>query len=146
MLLFAATTSVYSQTSPRSGIFGSTTPKSNHGMTFQTPSNTVHLNAQMGYGTGFFIPVKSPVTSVVNEVKIEAIKIYPNPTSSIVTLEFNKPVHRVRIFDIKGNIVFTIDQQTTKITQDMSALAAGLYRVVAFGIDENFVSTFFVTK
>lgn len=147
LLLLGSATILYGQQTPRSGVYGSTTFKSNHGMTFQSSKNTVHLSSQMGYGSGFFIPTQSTVTSVAaNETKIETVKTYPNPTNSTVTLEFSSSVTKIRIFDIKGILVYQFDGETSKLTHDVNNFSSGLYRVVAFGRGESYVSTFFVSK
>lgn len=145
MLLVGASCIVQAQTSPRSGVFSSTSPKSNVGLTFQTNQySSIPLEPQ--YGSGFFIPNKGGVTSIVNDVKIETVKTYPNPSSTTVNLEFSTIVNKVKIFDIKGTLVYTSEIETSKIVCDVSGFPSGLYRVVAIGNSDQYVSTFFVSK
>lgn len=145
MLLVGASCIVHAQTSPRSGIFCSTSPKSNFGLSFQTNQYS-STPLTPGYGSGFFIPNKGRVTSIVNDVKLETVKTYPNPASTYINLEFSTIVNKVKIFDIKGTMVYSSNSELNKITCDVSGFATGLYRVIAIGNTDQYVSTFFVTK
>jgi hypothetical protein len=67
----------------------------------------------------------------VDEVEHGAIKLYPNPTKDIVTLEFdhiNEPV-RIVLMNTVGEVVTTQNMNSNKSTLDVSALAPGVYVV-----------------
>ena len=136
---------VAGQTTPRSGMFSSASSKSVVSLVFQT-SGTSSTPLSPGYGSGFFIPKKSVVTSVINDVELETIKTYPNPASTVVTLEFQRPVHTIKIFDIKGNVSYQSNEETSNLTIDVTRLVSGFYRVVAIGNIDQYVSTFTVSK
>lgn len=146
LMMFVLSASIaVGQTSPRSGIFCSTSSKSTGFLSFQT-SGTGATPLSPGYGSGFLLPKRSNVSSVINEVELETVKTYPNPTSTTVTLEFSKTIHKLRVFDIKGNVVYQVDGNLDKLTYDVSELSAGLYRVVGIGKVDQYVSTFIVNK
>jgi hypothetical protein len=133
------------QTSQRSGIFNSASSKSAFCVPFQSRENS-STPLTPGYGSGFLIPIKGNVSSVTNIVELESVKTYPNPASSVVTLEFKNVVNKTRIFDIKGNVVYTCDENLSIITLDVISFSAGLYRVVAMGNGVTYISTFIISK
>ncbi len=68
---------------------------------------------------------------VINEFEDLETNIYPNPTSSQITLEGIKPELEFRVFNLLGEditpIVKAINISDTKIIMDLSALSPGLY-------------------
>ncbi|MFK5855112.1 MAG: T9SS type A sorting domain-containing protein [Bacteroidota bacterium] len=70
-----------------------------------------------------------------NNTNNHFLSIYPNPASSTLTVNYNKPVHKtpttIEIFNIYGTVVTTqnMEAQKQKTVLDISRLAAGLYFV-----------------
>ena len=54
----------------------------------------------------------------------EQIKIYPNPTSTVVNISEDHIVNQVTVFDLKGQVVLS---ENSKNTVDVSELLKGLY-------------------
>ena len=70
------------------------------------------------------------------------ITVFPNPTTSIVNLNFPNTVtiDKVAINDITGKIVLQQDQNTAQI--NVEKLATGLYIIEMFSGNEKFTSKF----
>lgn len=68
----------------------------------------------------------------------ETIQLFPNPANSYLEIENTKPsIERVRIFDIKGRVVFTERFDNEKnIRLSIEGLPAGLYAVQIEGNNE----------
>ena len=68
----------------------------------------------------------------------ETIRIYPNPASSIVHISNNyNTIERVRIFDLKGRVVFNkkYDQENL-VELNIDSWPVGLYSIELFARDE----------
>lgn len=68
----------------------------------------------------------------------ETIRIYPNPASSIVHISNNyNTIERVRIFDLKGRVVFNkkYDQENF-VELNIDSWPVGLYSIELFARDE----------
>lgn len=59
-----------------------------------------------------------------------ALRIYPNPASSIINFEFSKPVQRdytLQVFNFVGKKVFELNDVTQKISVPVADLYRGIY-------------------
>ncbi|CAM4279381.1 T9SS type A sorting domain-containing protein [Flavobacterium terrigena] len=72
----------------------------------------------------------------------ESIKMYPNPTTSILNLDLSNEitVNEVKIIDITGKTVIQQDQNFTQI--DVEKLTTGLYIIEVYSESEKFTSKF----
>lgn len=72
----------------------------------------------------------------------ENIKMYPNPTSSILNLNFSnqKTIDKVVVVDISGKIVLQQNQNTSQI--NVEKLAKGLYIIEVYSQNGKFSSKF----
>ena len=68
----------------------------------------------------------------------ETIRIYPNPASSIVHISNgNNTIERVRIFDMKGRIMFNENyNQQSLVELNIESWPVGLYSIELFARDE----------
>jgi hypothetical protein len=68
----------------------------------------------------------------------ETIRIYPNPASSIVHISNgNNTIERVRIFDMKGRIMFNENyNQQSLVELNIDSWPVGLYSIELFARDE----------
>lgn len=57
----------------------------------------------------------------------ETVKIYPNPTTSIVNVNCNTTIHRLELFDIQGRILETNLVQESNSKIDVSSRPKGVY-------------------
>jgi len=79
-------------------------------------------------------PIESIVLSVENPFSRLEFNIFPNPSSGIVTLEFEKPVNRLTVFDALGRLVYQENSQyQTQLQIDLGHLPEGLYLVQVEG-------------
>jgi hypothetical protein len=81
-------------------------------------TNWTNIDASASYSTN--------CSSVgINEISDAAIEIYPNPSSSQITINTTDQIQAIRIIDLTGKTVRTVTQNTRKI--DVSRLPKGLY-------------------
>lgn len=78
----------------------------------------------------------------------ETIRIYPNPASSIVHISNNyNTIERVRIFDLKGRIVFSEHYDKEKnIRLALEGLPTGLYSVEVEGDKEKITKQLLINR
>ncbi|MDR3338674.1 MAG: T9SS type A sorting domain-containing protein, partial [Candidatus Symbiothrix sp.] len=71
----------------------------------------------------------STIVSIGN-VSADAIKIYPNPASDVLTIKSEAPINRIVITDINGRVVF-IDKDSQSLGREreinISSLTKGVY-------------------
>ncbi|MFA9221283.1 MAG: T9SS type A sorting domain-containing protein, partial [Sediminibacterium sp.] len=70
--------------------------------------------------------------NAVNEMDLNEIKFYPNPTSNRSTLTFNKPTDfkKVTVTDLAGRVqVIPMVKTSTQLDFDFSKLATGVYLI-----------------
>ncbi|WP_456439150.1 T9SS type A sorting domain-containing protein [Psychroserpens sp.] len=66
----------------------------------------------------------------IDNVKPSNIKIYPNPSNGIVTIENNEAIKTISIFAINGQLISTLDYNQNKsewLQMDISHLDKGIY-------------------
>lgn len=82
-----------------------------------------------------------PVTADINENSTSSFMVYPNPTSSEITITGDKLNHinQILVIDGLGRTVLTQDVSSTTIKIDMSSLANGTYSLV-IKEDNSFIS------
>lgn len=73
------------------------------------------------YGSFFFLAHKGAGTQGIDNAQANAISVYPNPTTSLVTISGD--VQQVQVIDVTGRKV--MEAQTSQL--DMSNLANGTY-------------------
>ncbi len=73
---------------------------------------------------------------VVSNVEMITANIYPNPTTSSVTMSFSNAPEQIVIYDINGKLVKSFLTTSTLLTVDMIDLQAGVYTVM-FGAQLN---------
>jgi hypothetical protein len=82
-------------------------------------------------------------TLAINDFNyLENLKIYPNPTSSILTLQTpnNLSLDNITITDLTGKVVLTQTINTTLV--NVASLASGMYVIEAVSGNEKWVSKF----
>jgi len=63
----------------------------------------------------------------INEIVVENVSIYPNPTTDFINFKVNSKIKlsEVEIFDLSGKIIFT--QRVNNETIDLQKLSKGTY-------------------
>lgn len=68
--------------------------------------------------------------SIQDEIIENAIEIYPNPTSGLLTIENSMlTICKINLYDIVGNMIYTINdlRQNSNIKMDLSTINKGIY-------------------
>lgn len=69
-------------------------------------------------------------TSIKEANKLSGVNVYPNPTSGLLTVEFNSSAAKsVSVQDLTGRVIMTANSTESNLNIDMSNLAAGVYYV-----------------
>jgi len=75
----------------------------------------------------------------LNEITDLRLRIYPNPTSAFITIETNRTVDVIEVYDVIGSIVARIQNPVQQQDIDFSLFAAGMYNVTIRKADEMLV-------
>ena len=77
-------------------------------------------------------PLRGLTTSIDDRIGEEEIRIYPNPSSEVVSVSSPEPIMQILLVDALGQIVRTISSgmAETVCTLDVSDLAPGMYRAI----------------
>ena len=70
---------------------------------------------------------KAPLS--LNTFDTTKIKMYPNPTSSVFTIEANEIIENVTLFNVLGQEVLTKNPNSNSVTLDTASLQTGVYVV-----------------
>lgn len=65
----------------------------------------------------------------INEQSADAVRIYPNPSTGLLTIVSGSPENVVTVFNAIGETVMTQQSNTTQVTIDLSAQTNGIYFV-----------------
>jgi hypothetical protein len=66
----------------------------------------------------------------LNEFTLQGVKVYPNPTTGVFTIELNNnSIKNIRIADITGRLVLSLSSEDAFTQVDVSKLAGGIYYV-----------------
>lgn len=64
----------------------------------------------------------------VNDITIEEIKIYPNPSNGIMTIQSNSIIHTINVYSQTGAMLKSFsDDFNEEISLDLTNLASGIY-------------------
>lgn len=92
---------------------------------------------------GFYVlqPDFDPLMSTVNEVQNQVFEIYPNPASSLITIQFElNHSTPIEIFDFTGKrVLVNSSSANQQVVMDISSLKAGMYLVRAEGKSQKLV-------
>jgi len=79
------------------------------------------------------------VTSVNDLVAKTTVKTYPNPVSDVLIINSDDDISNLRIFNINGQLVMSINPASKEATIDVSNFANGVYFVHVLSNDKNTV-------
>jgi len=89
---------------------------------FISPTNDTTTNTYNGFKPCFI------TNSISGNETIDDIEIAPNPTIDALSIISKKPIDRILIFDLNGQLL--IEQFKPKISLSVSSLASGMYLVM----------------
>lgn len=109
---------------------------SDSGLTTEIPSTTVAVDGTTYYVIQTAGGCVSEATAITVEVTLgtddfdkSALKVYPNPTRSILYVTYSQEISNVEIYNLIGQRVTTITPNANEGQVDMSNLASGAYFV-----------------
>ena len=78
------------------------------------------------------IITNTATTEIVNPVSVDdlsasSIRVYPNPTSTMLAIEAEEAIHSIRVFDLNGRQLLQQSSGAGTTSIDVSAWPAGLY-------------------
>ena len=79
--------------------------------------------------TYYFDDMKFGAALGVASFEASKIKMYPNPTSSVFTIEANEVIESVSLYNILGQEVVAKNPNSNSITLDIANLQSGVYVV-----------------
>ena len=91
----------------------------------------------LGGLSGSWLSIKALLTPHLDDFELniiveESIVIYPNPTSNKINIEFGLLSNNdlvVKIWDVKGNLIYVKDNNNSSLCLDTSSLTKGLYQI-----------------
>ena len=66
-------------------------------------------------------------TGINNTISTNELKLYPNPTTTDITISSDKQIASVLVYDFTGKLVRIVEANSFETKIDMSALATGFY-------------------
>lgn len=88
----------------------------------------------------YMVRFAAPVA--VEDVKVEQLSVYPNPTSGMIG--FDKQLSDVAVYDVTGTLVYS--QSVAEETIDLTSLNVGTYILVATAEGEKIVTKVMITR
>jgi phosphodiesterase/alkaline phosphatase D-like protein len=126
-----------SVTAMQSPLSGTTATAVSYGLTGLVPNTTYHYRVVCVNVAGTVIgqdqSFSTAIASGLNETKVDALSIYPNPASEGFYIQAGENTTRVYITDLSGGLVLT-QQVTEKSYINISKLPKGVYIVKANGL------------
>jgi hypothetical protein len=77
-----------------------------------------------GLGSVF---VAAPGTLGLNDININDLNIYPNPSNNVWNIEGQETINEVQVYDVLGKRVMSLSPRTIDVSIDASTLPNGLY-------------------
>ncbi|MBC7525265.1 MAG: T9SS type A sorting domain-containing protein [Flavobacterium sp.] len=101
-------------------------------------NNNIANNASVFQKAGIYFDYNFPIVTNDAETtfgtlnsqvfeKDNSVKVYPNPTKSIVNIESNFNIQSIELYDVQGRILETILATKTISRLDLSSQASGIY-------------------
>lgn len=87
------------------------------------------------------------ITVPTEEERIDTnIKVFPNPTSGIITLESSRhKIHNIQVFSLDGALKHSVESLSQK-TLDLSQLRPGCYTMIGFADSNRFIHRLIILK
>ncbi|RMB58604.1 choice-of-anchor B family protein [Dokdonia sinensis] len=86
-------------------------------------------NIVLSGDSGFTLVRDPDFLGIEDETLTADLSVYPNPATTLVNLQFNKPLGSVSIYNILGQEVLQVSSQENKLQLNTSDLPSGVYFV-----------------
>ena len=87
----------------------------------------------------------SPIGALEN-LELNDLIIFPNPTSSFITIQSNNLISPISIYDITGKLVLQNNGNSNEIILDISNLNSGLYFIKSSSQNSSIRKRFIVSN
>ena len=87
----------------------------------------IGVSAQTSFGSQGTL-AKTELASLGEEIDVEAIKVFPNPTINYFEIAEDEGIHKIGVFSLIGKNVMTADHRPGK-RYDVSEFRNGIYLV-----------------
>ena len=84
---------------------------------------------QYNYGEteDYLIEIQANPTAGVSSLDLSQLKVYPNPTTDILHIQYKDMITVVEVYDITGRLLFVRNTKDTAVVVDTDMLSAGNY-------------------
>lgn len=110
---------------------------------------TLTITDANGCEKDFTIIIFNPKTSLNEEVKLDWLNIYPNPTSSLLNIQISKSLKNqsIKVINMEGAVVKQFDNINSNNFQvDLSGFASGNYFISINSDEENYIQQIQLVK
>ena len=90
---------------------------------------TVNVTNSSGCSSSDVIQIISDPCASMEQLEEWALKVYPNPSSEIVTIESNEILKHIYLFDSNGKLVYSSNGLENTFSIDFTKLDAGVYEL-----------------
>ena len=92
---------------------------------------------------GQLVDLSTSQQSIVNSPQLE---IFPNPTDGLLTIQNDKAIQEIRLYDATGKLVFQSKISNQITTIDVSSFASGIYNLCVYTDEEMIARKVVVSK
>ncbi|MFM7666968.1 MAG: T9SS type A sorting domain-containing protein, partial [Bacteroidota bacterium] len=90
---------------------------------------TVNVTNSSGCSASDVIQIISDPCASIDYLDEIAVKLYPNPSADLVSIESNQKIENIFIYDSNGKLINTISPSKNSATIDISKWVTGVYQV-----------------
>ena len=90
---------------------------------------TVNVTNSSGCSASDAIQITSDPCASLEQISDWAVKVYPNPSSDVVTIESNEIFEQIYLYDSNGKLVYSNSVSANSMTIDVSKLVTGVYEM-----------------
>ena len=90
---------------------------------------TVNVTNSSGCSASDAIQITSDPCASLEQISDWAVKVYPNPSSEVVTIESNEIFEQIYLYDSNGKLVYSNSVSANSMTIDVSKLVTGVYEM-----------------
>lgn len=93
---------------------------------------TGKIPAEEHQALGIFTECENPVTAVADETALGSIRAYPNPASSVITVETGKAWKEILVYDYTGKLIYAVAaaNASSSVDLDIHTWNKGVYSLV----------------
>ena len=90
---------------------------------------TVNVTNSSGCSASDVVQIISDPCASIDHLDEMDVKLYPNPSADLVSIESNQKIENIFIYDSNGKLIYTISPSKNSATIDISKWVTGVYQV-----------------